>query len=508
MKDLAGMGAQLRAIMGIDPDAIAIEQNGQTFGWGALARSIEQVDAKLKEAGVDEQARVGVLIRNRTSHVAALLAILASRRTLVVLNPIIASERLEADVGSLALAAIIGDAEDLDRPEVLRASGTSGSAVIALSPGLNDVSLRVPASIRLLPGKGDVAVEMLTSGTTGIPKRVALSRRDFEAALRGALVYEKGRGDGAAPVLCSGVSLHNAPLSHISGMFGMLNTLLAGRRLVLFERFDVQAWRDAVVRHRPRVASLVPAALRMVLDANVPREDLASLSALRTGTAPLPPETALEFLDRYDLPVLQNYGATEFIGGLSGWTLADFHQYFKNKPRSCGRIHEGVDARVLDPHTGAVLPVGAQGVLEVRAGQINGGTQWYRTTDLAIIDADNFLTICGRTDQAIIRGGFKIHPEEVVAALLRHPAVREAVVVGVPNQRLGAVPAAAIILRDGHHVGEGEIVAFLRDHLSAYQVPARYLFVNDVPRTPALKPALPAVTALFSADMSVKEAPS
>ena len=506
MNAATGFGDRLAGIMGVDPGADAIEQAGRAYSWAQLSETVRAIDETLSRAGVDTGHRVGVMIRNRPSQLAAMLALLTSRRSLVVLNPMLSREKVVADIASLGLNAVIAERADLAPPDVAAALEAAGCAVLSLTPELGDVELIRSPSPACLQNRdaahGDTAVEMLTSGTTGPPKRVPLSRPAFDAALEGALVYEKGRHAEERPRLRSGVSLHVAPLAHIAGMFGMLNTLLAGRRLVLFDRFSVSEWRDAVVRHRPRVASLVPAALKMVLDANLPREDLASFAALRSGTAPLPPETVLEFLRRYDLPVLQNYGATEFIGGISGWTLPDFKRHFREKPRSCGRIHDGVEARVIDPGTGEILAPGVEGVLELKSRQIHGGKDWYRTTDRAIIDADNFLTICGRTDAAIIRGGFKVHPDEVVRVLETHPAIREAVVVGLPDARLGAVPAAAVISREGSDIDAAALAAFSRERMSAYQVPAHFLFVSEFPRTPSMKPILPEVARMILASLA------
>lgn len=505
---MAGLGERLRGLMAVDPSATAIVQTERTFSWGALAATIAAIDAALSGAGIDRGHRVGVMIRNRPSQLAGMLALFTSERSLVVLNPMIAHDKLVADIVTLKLGAIIAEESDIAAPGTQAALEQAGCAVIALAPDLGGVTVRREARPDILalrdPANALTAVEMLTSGTTGPPKRVPLSRKAFDAALEGALVYEKGRQPGDAPMLRPGVSLHVAPLAHMGGMFGMLNTLLAGRTLILFDRFSVAAWREAVVKYRPKVASLVPAALRMLLDADVPPDDLASLAALRSGTAPLPPETVLEFLRRYDLPVLQNYGATEFVGGISGWTLPDFRRYFLEKPRSCGRIHEGVGARIVDPDSGAALPPGTEGVLELKTAQIHGGRDWYRTTDRAIIDADNFLTICGRTDAAIIRGGFKVHPDDVVRALEKHPAIREVSVVGLPDERLGAVPAAAVILRQGERVDAEALSDFAREHLSSYQVPAHFVFVDDLPRTPSLKPALIDVARIIAAAVSAQ----
>jgi long-chain acyl-CoA synthetase len=142
------------------------------------------------------------------------------------------------------------------------------------------------------------------------------------------------------------------------------------------------------------------------------------------------------------------------------------------------------------------LPPGVEGLLELKGDQLGNNGAWLRTTDRAVLDNDNFLFIHGRADNAIIRGGFKVHPDDVVKALHDHPAIREAAVVGVPDDRLGAVPAAVIILRDG--VTEpADLKAFLKQKLIAYQVPVHYRFVSDFPRTPSMKPSTPGLQALF-----------
>jgi acyl-CoA synthetase (AMP-forming)/AMP-acid ligase II len=136
----------------------------------------------------------------------------------------------------------------------------------------------------------------------------------------------------------------------------------------------------------------------------------------------------------------------------------------------------------------------------VRATQLEGGGEgWVRTTDLARLDAEGFLFLEGRADDAILRGGFKIAPGEVARALERHPAVREAAVVGLPDPRLGEVPAAAVELEPGAEApGEEELLAFARERLAGYQVPVRIRVVQALPRTPSLKVSRPAVRELLA----------
>jgi acyl-coenzyme A synthetase/AMP-(fatty) acid ligase len=297
------------------------------------------------------------------------------------------------------------------------------------------------------------------------------------------------------------VELLGNPITHIGGLYFVITTLASGRKLALQEKFSVAGWHDAVKRHKPKIVGAVPAALRMIMEAGLPREDLSSLVAIRSGTAPLDPEVVDTFLERYDLPILQSYGATEFAGAVAMWRLGAFREMWPKKRGSTGPMFPGTEGRIVNPETGDVLPHGDEGVLELRAGQIGDGQNWVRTTDRAVLDSDGYLFIRGRADNAIIRGGFKVHPDDVVKMVEAHPSVREAVVVGLPDKRLGAVPVAAVILAQGASApSEDELKAFVRERGLPYQVPVRFLIVDDVPRTPSMKPSLPLVRELFAND--------
>ena len=236
--------------------------------------------------------------------------------------------------------------------------------------------------------------------------------------MEGAKHYESNARADAT--LRSGVVVVNSPMVHLGGLFRIVQAVGDGRRFVLLERFQVEPWIDAVRRHRPATVSLVPAALRMVHDADLDPADFASVRSVVSGTAPLDPALAEAFTERYGVPVLTSYAATEFGGGVAGWNLADHERYAAEKRGSVGRAHAGCALRVVDEETGAELPFGAVGLLEVRTAQVDPD-RWIRTTDLARMDADGFLWIEGRADQAILRGGFKVHPETVRRALMAHP---------------------------------------------------------------------------------------
>jgi len=485
----AELGERIAAVLAIDPSAPALEFAGHWRSWGELAATIESVAAELPVPGT----RIGVLLRNRPAEVALMLGALRAGACVVAIDPERGAERIRGEIASLGLSCIAGEPEDLghlvaDELAATRLSARDVGGAVHVARAAESAA----PSIR--PG---VAVQMLTSGTTGPPKRIDLRYEMLARSLAGAKHYESKRDAGLR--LRTGVAIINSPLVHVAGLFRVLQCVTDGRSFALLERFTVEGWLDAVRRHRPATASLVPAALRMVLEADVDSADLASIRSVVSGTAPLSAADAHAFLTRYGIPVLASYGATEFGGGVAGWNLADHRQFWATKRGSVGRAHPGCELRLVDPADGRALGVDAEGLLEVKAAQLGAGNGWVRTTDLARIDADGFLWILGRSDQVIIRGGFKVHPEDVRAALEQHPRVRGAAVVSRPDPRLGAVPVAAVELREGPApVTPQDLIAHASASLARYELPAEIRIVDALPRPASAKVDLAAVTALFT----------
>src|SRR6185437_194480 len=152
-------------------------------------------------------------------------------------------------------------------------------------------------------------------------------------------------------------------------------------------------------------------------------------------------------------------------------------KYWQDKRGSVGRANPGAQLRVVDDD-GNPLGPDEPGLLEVKPGQLGPAADWMRTTDLARIDEDGFLWILGRADQAIIRGGFKVIPDDVRAALESHPAVRGAAVVGRSDDRLGETPVAVVELRQAAVTDVDELVDFLRNRLARYEIPTEITIVD------------------------------
>lgn len=331
-------------------------------------------------------------------------------------------------------------------------------------------------------------LHILTSGTTGPPKRVAIPMA--------ALAHTVRSMTGGAP------AAPDDPPELVYWPFGSIGIcqLLAGpflaKRMVLMERFTVEEWVRAVKTYRVKRTGVQPAIVRMLLDADVPAADLASLEFLPGGSGPLEPELRAEFERRYGIPLLWAYGATEFAGSVCAWT-PELHQRFgAAKAGSVGKPLPGVEVRIIDAETGVGAEPGEEGYLEARVAVL--GSHWVRTTDLASVDDDGFVTIHGRGDGAINRGGFKILPETVRRALLTHPAVRDACVVAVPDRRLGQVPFAAVELRRAAAApSESELTELIREALPSHHVPVAIVTVDALPRNAAWKVRVDEVQALY-----------
>jgi long-chain acyl-CoA synthetase len=476
------MSRRIRQVLALEPGATALSFGGIAFTWSFYSEAIADLDSSL--SAHPRARRIGIVLRNRPGPLAALIATVGTGREVVTLSPHLGDVGLAEDLADLAPDVIVAEDDDWARPAVLTAAEAIGA--IALRSGSDRAVAAQPASWSPNPplrSPGDIAVLMMTSGTTGRPKRVELTYDHMAAAFRAAGLALDGAHE---PALRRRSDILWASLAHISGLYFAIAHVMEGRSVALLEKFEVGAWAELVRQHRPGYVRLAPAALRMVLHAGVPTATFQSVRAVGSGTAPLPPELADAFEERYGIPVLANYGATEFAGAIAGWTLQDKEQWGRRKRGSVGRAHHGIELRIVDAETDDLLSPGEVGLLEARGSQLPGRDgSWLRTTDLAAIDDDGFLFIHGRADDAISRGGFKIPPAVIEDALLAHPAVDEASAVGLPDPRLGQVPAVAVTLAGP--ASEEELMDYLASRLTSYQRPVAVKVVDHLPRTPSLK---------------------
>jgi long-chain acyl-CoA synthetase len=478
------LSQRIADVLKLDPGAHAIEYADEWLSWGQVGAAARRIESLTAEQPLPE---IGMLLRNRPGHVAAFLGVLLGGGTVVTINPSRGDDRTRSDIATLELPLVVGEPDDLTTLV------PPGISTVPISGRLDD-DAEPPRHASRPAARPAVAVRMLTSGTTGPPKRVDLS---YDMLARSVMGPEPERAPAPAE-LRRGVAIVNSPLVHIGGVFRVLQCIAEARPFVLLDRFELDAWAKAVREHRPRTVSLVPAALRTVLHSDLPPSDLESIRAVTCGTAPLSAEDSDAFTEKYGIPVLTSYAATEFGGGVAGWTLADHQRYWRAKRGSVGRANPGAQLRVVDDN-GTALGPDQVGLLEVKPGQLGPSAEWMRTTDMARIDADGFVWIVGRADQAIIRGGFKVMPDDVRTALETHPAVAGAAVVGRSDPRLGETPVAMVELRASASADAAELADYLRKRLARYEIPTEIAIVDTIPRTPSGKADLNAIRHFFTA---------
>ncbi len=475
----------LAALHPHDADAPALEFAGQWYAWRWFGDAVAAFDAILANAGLPHGTQVALVARNRPAHIAAMVGAVAAGRRLSMVYSAQATARIADDVRRMGAPVVAADPADWT-PELKAAVRETGAIGIELRHDTDSAAtvvtgLEKPGSNANIETNTGIAFDLLSSGTTGAPKRVPIKTSTFEEVVRDSTkVHAIGATHTAeAP----GILVY--PLGNIAGLVYTIPLMFGGQRLVLFEKFQLDSWLDTVRRYRPNRIALPVAALRAILNGNVPAADLESVKIAGVGGSMLPVDLQTRFEDTYGITLSCSFGATEFCGVIVGWTPELLAEWSRKKRGSVGLPRPGVTIRVVDADSGKYLPTGTTGIMEARVQRV--GPDWIRTTDLASLDSDGFLYIHGRADQAINRGGFKVLPDTVADALRKHPDVADAAVLGAPDDRLGQVPVAFVEPVEGRRPDAAELRAFAGQHLLAYQVPARVIVLDKLPRTPSMK---------------------
>ena len=479
-----------------EPSSPIIEYEGRWIGWGEMRQVADRVNALIDASGADPKAPVALVPRNRPHTLAALIGLITRGRHISMIHVYQAPVGIARDIAMIKPAVVVAAEEDISA-EVRSVLKTRGIAAIALT-GMDAVAEPgcERSTIVCEPAPQRPQIDLLTSGTTGPPKHFPLTYEMMAKHLVGMNMMDltPQTDVGQLPPM-----LLFYPFGNFSGLYATLPPVLYGVRGILVDRFTLEGWLDYVRRIRPTAAGLPTSALQTILERNVPNADLASLHSIMSGASPLDPTVQQAFEQRYGIPVLLAYGATEFGGPVCLMTLELHREWGRKKLGSVGRPFAGAQLRVVDAETGAALPPNTEGLLEVISPRM--GPSWIRTSDIVVLDEDGFLWHRGRADGAIMRGGFKILPDAIERALKLHEAVSAAGVTAVPDKRLGQVPAAAIQLRhEAATPSIAELERHLRDHVEATHIPVKWRFVEALPYTAMVKVDRAALRRLFESD--------
>ena len=404
-------------------------------------------------------------------------------------------EALGRKIRELGCAAVLAQSRAW-QDVLVQAVAETGAVGVAIDQD----GQQVVAGTRVDPGAGHrVAGEkrgvfLLTSGTTGPAK---LRHTDFELVKTSMVLQSTVHPFGAAPAAAP--AMHNAAFGNIAGLYTWLPHVVADRPVVMREKFDLDEYLDYIRTYRPPSAGMPPAAYRQLVDRDEPAETFDGINYMGAGACAMDPDLQRAVETRYGVRILHAFGATEFGGVIAKTTPEDLEAFGSEKSYSVGRPVAGVRLRIVDPETEAPLGPDKPGVLHVKVARI--GPDWMATSDLCRLDADGFLWYVGRNDGVIVRGGFKVDPEAVRAALMQHPAIADAIVTGAPDRRLGEAPVVAYVARPGAaSPAIDELKDHLRARLPATFLPTAYRQVAALPLTPTNKPNLAAVRAMFVAE--------
>ncbi|HQS68091.1 MULTISPECIES: malonyl-CoA synthase [unclassified Novosphingobium] len=469
------------------PDApFLIAADGAVLTYAAAHARAAQLAHAFRAAGVKAGDRVAVQVEKSQTALLTWLAALQAGAVYLPLNTGYTTGELRYFLGDAAPALVLCRPEDeaaltalcadLSVPALLTldADGTAGSLVNAAAGQ--------PTTFASTPAAPDgLAAILYTSGTTGRSKGAMLSHANLAS---NALTLREYWRFTAQDRL-----LHALPIYHTHGLFVATNTIIAsGAAMIFLPRFDA----DALVRLMPQASVLmgVPTFYsRLLAHPGFTRDLAAEMRLFVSGSAPLSAETHREFSALTGHAILERYGMTE-----TNMNTSNPYEGLR-KPGSVGFPLPGVDLRIADPETAAVLPQGEIGVIEVKGPNVFGGywqmpdktreefrsDGFFITGDLGFIDAEGYVHIVGRAKDLIIAGGLNIYPAEVEAALDEIPGIAESAVIGVPHADLGEAVVAVVKATDPA-LDQPTVLSALTDRLARFKQPRAVVFVDELPR--------------------------
>ena len=399
------------------------------------------------------------------------------------------------------------------REEVAHVVRDSGATLVLKSAVAVDGAASMDRAHHAAPD--EVAALFYTSGTTGQPKGVALTHRAVVGQVASAALWPARLHRDEAVIAL--------PVAHIMGFAVLLGLGVAGIPAYLLPKFNPVTVLDAIEARRATMFVGVPAMYRMLEEAHAAERDLTSVRVWASGADVMPTDLAQRFKEMgatITVPLLgaigqaafaEGYGMVEVGGGVAAKVSPPFVGSGTGPfGDALGFALPGYEMRVVDEHDAPVqgglvgeLQVKGPGVLkaywgdEAATAAVLTSDGWLRTGDLARKGPLGLLVFEGRTKHVIVHGGYSVYALEVEQALEQHPQVLEASVVGLPDERLGEIPVAAVRLAEGVTLRSARLPAWAKGRLADYKVPKRFLAVDELPRTGTNKVQKDELLALF-----------
>jgi long-chain acyl-CoA synthetase len=467
---------------------------GAPVDWATLAGRIARLAAAIAARGVKAGDRVALLAPNGAPFLETLLATARLGAIIVPLNYRLSPGELNFQLDDAECALWFVDQSFADLAQA------TGIAVpkVTIEPGGGEheamiASAKAPVDLTAVAPDHTLGI-FYTGGTTGLPKGVMLTHQNMLSnATHLAPRMEHGPDD---------IHLHAAPMFHLADLGGTFAQLLAGGAHCFLAKFDAEGVAQAVERHRVTTVGLPPTMLDMALRGDAAeRHDLSSLRRINYGGSPITDAVLERAFQLLPCELMQGYGQTEATQVITLLSAAD-HRRAVERPellRTCGKPVDGVQVIIGDAQD-RPLPAGEIGELLVRgpnvmkgywrreaetAEALRGG--WLHTGDLGRRDDAGYITLVDRRKDMIITGAENVFSAEVENALAGHPAVVEAAVIGVPDDKYGERVHAVVVLAEGAAADEAALMAHCRARIGGFKIPRSFEFIAELPKTGAGK---------------------
>lgn len=475
----------------------ALHFMGRTVTHAQIDAASDRVAAGLAFHGITAGDRVGLYCINSDTFAIAYFGILKASATVVPINLLLNPKEVAYILNNAGAKAVIYFEAFADSVKSIRSElrDLRFAVCVGASNPLGDLpfsdmlACSKPAPAISIRPSDDLAAILYTSGTTGKPKGAMLTHRNLAsnvASIREALKLEPGKD-----VMLCALPMFHAFAATVCMIFPLTN----GCALAALPKFDPQLVADAVAAHKVTVMPLVPSMFNMLLrlpESEVPK--FATLHYAISGGAAMPVELMRQFEAKFGKLVYEGDGPTECspvtcvnpIGGI-------------RKPASVGLPVPRVQMKIVDDH-GNEVPRGTIGEIVVRGPNVMKGYwnhpeetaaaffgEWFRTGDLGTEDEDGYFYIVDRKKDMIIVNGMNVYPRVVEEILYQHPAVREAAVIGEPDELHGEIPVAFVAVKEGASATPEALRQFCREYLGRHEVPRKVILIPQLPKNAAGK---------------------
>lgn len=465
-----------------DPERIGLVCDGRRWSYGALLSAAKGAAELFAANGCEH---VALLDESSEAAPIALFGAALAGIPYVPLNYRLADADLGALLDRIKPAYVIGDVERTNRlsqGHTVAARDAFVKAAEAAAEG---------ASGEEREGEG-IAAQIFTSGTTAAPKAALLRHSNLLGYILGTVEFMSATEEDAQ-LVC-------VPPYHIAGISALMSSIYAMRRIVMLPAFDPDSWLQLAADEKVTNAFLVPTMLARIITRmdETGNTELPSVQSIAYGGGRMPPELIARALELFPTTNFTNaYGLTETSSTVALLTPDDHrtaHQSNDSAVRarlgSVGKPLPTIELEIRDEE-GKVLPAGERGEIYVRGEQVSGEYRersaldaegWFPTRDAGYLDAEGYLFLAGRADDVIVRGGENISPGEIEDVLATHPAIAEAVAVGVPSVEWGEAVAIAVVIKPNADTpSDEELCKLIRDRLRSSRVPEQIRIVTELP---------------------------